>query len=116
MAGAGRPKTGGRKAGVKNKRSLTAAETFNGQNFDALETLIKLTKKAISDHDYDLAGRHCTTLARYQYPQLKQLDVDVHTPSVVTVRTFRDFYSDPAVIQPSTDSLDDSNDRNSPED
>ena len=67
-------KFGGRKAGVKNKRSLAAAEVLKDEKFDALRTMVRLCRDAEAEGDTAEAGRLAAQIARYQFPQLKAIE------------------------------------------
>ena len=74
MAGTGRPKTGGRKKGVRNRATREAKEALLAMGCNPLEELWKLGQRAVEDDDKPVAATCFKELAQYMHPKLKAID------------------------------------------
>lgn len=80
----GLKKTGGRVAGTPNKLSAEARAVLAEHKFDALVEMMSLYHEARADNDKAEAGKLITQLIKYQYPQLRAIDVNVeNAPNTV---------------------------------
>ena len=68
----GTPKTGGRKQGVPNKRTVQVAERLRELHCDPLEGLVRLVMDETLDPT--LRGRLYCELCKYVYPQRKAVE------------------------------------------
>ena len=71
-------KTGGRKRGTPNKKTIAVQEQMEQLGFDPIESMIEISKQAMSDKNYVLAGQMAKELAQYIYPKRKAVE---HTTS-----------------------------------
>ena len=72
MAGTGRPKTGGRQKGVRNKITRDAKEAMEGK--DPLMKLWELGLRADQDDEKAVAATCYKEICKYIYPQLKAVE------------------------------------------
>lgn len=68
-------KTGGRKRGTPNKKTLDAAERLAALGCDPLEGMARIAMS--EDAELPLRGRMYIELAQYLYPKRKAVDVAV---------------------------------------
>ncbi len=69
----GRPKTGGRKAGTPNKRTLAVIERLEALGCDPLEGMARLALD--QGNPPELRGRMFAELAGYCYPKRKAVEL-----------------------------------------
>ena len=67
-------KTGGRKSGTPNKKTIAVQEQMERLGFDPIESMIEISKQAMSDKNYVLAGQMAKELAQYIYPKRKAVE------------------------------------------
>jgi len=69
-----RPRTGGRKKGTPNKKTLEVQEKINALDYDPITTMVKISQQAMADENYALAGQMAKELAQYVYPKRKAIE------------------------------------------
>jgi len=67
-------KTGGRGKGTPNKKTLLVHEQMEQLGFDPIESMIEISKQAMADKNYALAGQMAKELAQYVYPKRKAVE------------------------------------------
>jgi hypothetical protein len=67
-------KTGGRKRGTPNKKTVAVQEQMEQLGFDPIESMIKICNQAMTDKNYSLAGQMAKELAQYVYPKRKAVE------------------------------------------
>jgi len=67
-------KTGGRKRGTPNKKTVAVQEQMEQLGFDPIESMIEICNQAMSDKNYALAGQMAKELAQYVYPKRKAVE------------------------------------------
>lgn len=67
-------KTGGRKRGTPNKKTVAVQEQMDQLEFDPIESMIKICNQAMTDKNYALAGQMAKELAQYVYPKRKAVE------------------------------------------
>ena len=75
MSGTGRPKTGGRAKGKKNKVSELVRERLKELKCDPIEQLVIIARQAQENDDLHLAGAMYKELAAYVAPKLKAIEL-----------------------------------------
>ena len=74
MSGTGRPKTGGRAKGKKNKVSELVRERLKELKCDPIEQLVIIARQAQENDDLQLAVAVYKDLAAYVAPKLKAIE------------------------------------------
>ncbi|HIN68327.1 MAG TPA: hypothetical protein EYM93_03530 [Methylococcales bacterium] len=69
-----RPRTGGRKKGTPNKKTLEVLEQISALDYDPITTMVKISQQAMADENYALAGQMAKELAQYVYPKRKAVE------------------------------------------
>ena len=69
-----RPRTGGRKKGTPNKKTLEVHERISALDYDPITTMVKISQQAMADENYALAGQMAKELAQYVYPKRKAIE------------------------------------------
>jgi len=69
-----RQRTGGRKKGTPNKKTLEIQERINALDYDPITTMVKVSQQAMADENYALAGQMAKELAQYVYPKRKAIE------------------------------------------
>jgi len=67
-------KTGGRAKGTPNKKTQLVQQQMEDLGFDPIESMIEISKLAMADKDYSLAGQMAKELAQYIYPKRKAIE------------------------------------------
>ena len=67
-------KTGGRKKGTPNKKTLEVQKLLAASDFDPIAAMIKISQQAMTDKNYLLAGQMAKELAQYVYPKRKAIE------------------------------------------
>ena len=67
-------KTGGRKSGTPNKKTIAVQEQMEQLGFDPIESMIEISNQAMVDKNYALAGQMAKELAQYVYPKRKAVE------------------------------------------
>ena len=67
-------KTGGRKRGTPNKKTVAVQEQMEQLGFDPIESMIEICNQAMTDKNYALAGQIAKELAQYVYPKRKAVE------------------------------------------
>lgn len=80
----GQPKTGGRRQGVPNKRTLEARAVFEEHDYDPLQSLIARRQKAEEDEDWELCTKLDLELLPYRWPRRKAVEHSGETSGPVT--------------------------------
>ena len=75
MNGTGRPKTGGRAKGKKNKVSELVRDRLNVLKCDPIEQLVIIARQAQANDDLQLAVTVYKDLAAYVAPKLKSIEL-----------------------------------------
>ena len=75
MNGTGRPKTGGRAKGKKNKVSELVRDRLKELKCDPIEQLVIIARQAQENDDLHLAGAMYKELAAYVAPKLKSIEL-----------------------------------------
>ena len=75
MSGTGRPKTGGRTKGKKNKVSELVRDRLKELKCDPIEQLVIIARQAQEKDDLHLAGAMYKELAAYVAPKLKSIEL-----------------------------------------
>ena len=75
MSGTGRPKTGGRAKGKKNKVSELVRDRLNVLKCDPIEQLVIIARQAQANDDLQLAVTVYKDLAAYVAPKLKSIEL-----------------------------------------
>ena len=75
MSGTGRPKTGGRAKGKKNKVSELVRDRLKELKCDPIEQLVIIARQAQEKDDLHLAGAMYKELAAYVAPKLKSIEL-----------------------------------------
>ena len=75
MSGTGRPKTGGRAKGKKNKVSELVRDRLNVLKCDPIEQLVVIARQAQANDDLQLAVAVYKDLATYVAPKLKSIEL-----------------------------------------
>jgi len=70
-------KTGGRSKGTPNKKTQLIQQQMEDLGFDPIESMIEISKLAMANKDYSLAGQMAKELAQYIYPKRKAIE---HSP------------------------------------
>lgn len=65
----------GRKKGGANRNKYLVRELLEEKGCDPIEGLIEISRRAMSEADYKLAGDMFKELAKYSYPQLKSIEL-----------------------------------------
>lgn len=81
-------KTGGRKKGTPNKRTLEVQERLSALNFDPIEGMVVIAKQSMADGDLALAGAMCKELAQYVAPKRKAIEVSADLGPAVDDRKY----------------------------
>lgn len=71
----GRPKTGGRKAGVPNKKTQDLMEKCEAQGFDPFQAMINI---AIHSNDPNFKFSALKEICQYIYPKRKALEMSTN--------------------------------------
>lgn len=77
MAGAGKPKTGGRKKGSRNKNLLGFRERLEEKGFDVIDEMILRYQKLESEEgpaEIAAATKLICEIAQYSHPKLKAVE------------------------------------------
>ena len=69
----GAPKTGGRKAGTPNRRTVEIADRLAELGCDPIEGMARIAMN--SKHAPELRGRMFAELAQYMYPKRKAIEI-----------------------------------------
>src|ERR1035441_6897944 len=75
----GAPKTGGRKAGTPNKRTVEIADRLLELGCDPVEGMARIAMNP--KHTPELRGRMFAELAQYLYPKRKAIAIEPHDSS-----------------------------------
>jgi len=75
MSGTGRPKTGGRAKGKKNKVSELVRDRLKALQCDPIEQLVIIARQAQQNEDLQLAVVVYKELAAYIAPKLKSIEL-----------------------------------------
>ena len=67
-------KTGGRSKGTPNKKTQIIQQQMEDLGFDPIESMIEISKLAMANKDYSLAGQIAKELAQYVYPKRKAVE------------------------------------------
>ena len=67
-------KTGGRKSGTPNKKTIAVQEQMERLGFDPIESMIEICNQAMTEKNYALAGQMAKELAQYVYPKRKAVE------------------------------------------
>ncbi len=67
-------KTGGRKSGTPNKKTIAVQEQMEQLGFDPIESMIEICNQAMTEKNYALAGQMAKELAQYVYPKRKAVE------------------------------------------
>ena len=69
-----RMKTGGRTKGTPNKKTQIIQQQMEDLGFDPIESMIEISRLAMANKDYSLAGQIAKELAQYIYPKRKAVE------------------------------------------
>ena len=69
-----RMKTGGRTKGTPNKKTQLIQQQMEDLGFDPIESMIEISRLAMANKDYSLAGQIAKELAQYIYPKRKAVE------------------------------------------
>jgi len=75
----GTTKTGGRKKGTPNKRTIDVIERLNELDCDPIAGMAEIAKLAMSEQNLTLAGYMYKELAQYMAPKRKAMEFTVET-------------------------------------
>jgi len=67
-------KTGGRTKGTPNKKTQIIQQQMEDLGFDPIESMIEISRLAMANKDYSLAGQIAKELAQYIYPKRKAVE------------------------------------------
>ena len=100
-----RQRTGGRKKGTPNKKTLEVQERINALDYDPITTMVKISQQAMDDENYALAGQMAKELAQYVYPKRKAIEHINKEDIVEMPKIIINFTDDPKPMPGSSASL-----------
>ena len=100
-----RPRTGGRKKGTPNKKTLEVHERISALDYDPITTMVKISQQAMDDENYALAGQMAKELAQYVYPKRKAIEHINKEDSDFPTQLIINFTDDPKPMPGSSASL-----------
>ena len=99
-------KTGGRKKGTPNKKTLEAQELLAASNFDPIAAMIEISQQAMADKNYLLAGQMAKELAQYVYPKRKAIEhINKEDENPLPTQLIINFTDDPKPLGSSVETL-----------
>ena len=99
-------KTGGRKKGTPNKKTLEAQELLAASNFDPIITMVEISQQAMADKNYLLAGQMAKELAQYVYPKRKAIEhINKEDEDPLPTQLIINFTDDPKPLGSSVETL-----------
>ena len=75
-------KTGGRKAGTPNKRTLEIQDKLEALGCDPIEGMAQIAQQAMSENNLHLAGQMYKELAQYVAPKRKSIEMSTDVRSL----------------------------------